>query len=213
MYLFHCYLLSRTHILFSNLLQLVFYAYHFCPRRLFLSQPPVLCFEGITFLKLVTIWPSLNCLGTASLCWRTTLTSKPYQNHYTLSTHPLTHHYHLSYYPKAFGNLGLYIPLPHLTLTSKMGSPMYQVEMLCDLYTGFEPSQLSCLGSLVSKSIARRTDGRGSHLRQSIFLCKMTVSGELCCIALPFCCVVVALLSQHLFKWLFMQILGLVFGV
>ena len=53
-----------------------------------------------------------------------------------------------------------------------LSSPVYQVEMLCDLYTGFEPSQLSCLGSLVGKSIAWRADGRGfeSHQRQPIFL-------------------------------------------
>ena len=50
--------------------------------------------------------------------------------------------------------------------------PVYQVEMLCDLYTGFEPSQLSCLRSLVGKSVAWRADGRGfkSHPRQPIFL-------------------------------------------
>ena len=80
--------------------------------------------------------------------------------------------------------------------------------MLCDLYSGFEPSQLSCLGSLVGKSVAWRTDGRGfeSHARQPIFLWKMTVSGELCCVALPFCCLLLLLpcLSQHLFVWLFM---------
>ena len=33
------------------------------------------------------------------------------------------------------------------------------------------------------------------NARQSIFLYKMTVLGELCCIALPFCCVVVVLLT------------------
>ena len=40
-----------------------------------------------------------------------------------------------------------------------------------------------------------KTDGRGfeSHPRQPILLWKMTVSGELCCAALLFCCVVVAL--------------------
>ena len=44
--------------------------------------------------------------------------------------------------------------------------------MLCNLYAGFEPSQLSCLGSLVGKSVAWRAGGRGfeSHLRQPIFL-------------------------------------------
>ena len=56
---------------------------------------------------------------------------------------------------------------------------------------------MSCLGSSVGKSvIAWKADGRGfeSHLRQPIFLLKMTVSGELCCVALPFCCVVVVAL-------------------
>ena len=40
------------------------------------------------------------------------------------------------------------------------------------------------------------------HLRQPIFLGKITVSGELCCVALLFCCVVVVLpyLSQDLLK-------------
>ena len=76
----------------------------------------------------------------------------------------------------------------------KLSSSVYQVEMLCDLYTGFEPSQLSCLGSLVGKSITWRADGRGfeSHPRQPIFL---TVSGKLCCVALPFCCVVVVVVA------------------
>ena len=32
--------------------------------------------------------------------------------------------------------------------------------MLCYLYTRFEPSQLSCLGSLVGKSVAWRADGQ-----------------------------------------------------
>ena len=60
------------------------------------------------------------------------------------------------------------------------------------MYTGFG----RCLGSLVSKSVAWRANGRGleSHLRQPIFLCKMTVLGELCCVALSFCCVVVVAL-------------------
>ena len=57
------------------------------------------------------------------------------------------------------------------------------------------PSQLSCLGSSVGKSITWKADGHGfeSHPKQPIFLLKMTVLGELCCVALPFCCVVVAL--------------------
>ena len=65
--------------------------------------------------------------------------------------------------------------------------------MLCDLYAGFEPGQLRCLGSIVGKSVAWRADGRGfeSHPRQSIFLGKVTVSDVLCCVALPFCCAVV----------------------
>ena len=60
-----------------------------------------------------------------------------------------------------------------------------------------EPSQLSCLGSLVGKSVPWKADGRGfkSHPRQQIFLWKMTVLGELCCVALPFCCVVVVALT------------------
>ena len=65
------------------------------------------------------------------------------------------------------------------------------------LYIGFESSQLSFLGSLVGKSIiAWGADGRGfeSHLRKPIFLLKMTVSGKLCCVALPFHCVVVVAL-------------------
>ena len=43
--------------------------------------------------------------------------------------------------------------------------------------------------------------------RQPIFLWKMTVSGKLCCVALPFCCVVVVALPffQHLLDWLFMH--------
>ena len=51
--------------------------------------------------------------------------------------------------------------------------------------------QLSCLDSLVGKSIAWRADGLGfkSHPRQPIFLWKMTVSGKMCCVALPFRCV------------------------
>ena len=50
-------------------------------------------------------------------------------------------------------------------------------------------------------------DGCGfeSHPRQPIFLWKMTVSGKLCCFALPFCCLLLLpCLSQHLFDWLFM---------
>ena len=55
---------------------------------------------------------------------------------------------------------------------------------------------LSCLGGLVGKSVAWKADGCGfkSHPRQPISLWKMTVSGEPC-------------LSQHLLKWLFMQLL------
>ena len=55
---------------------------------------------------------------------------------------------------------------------SSLSSPVHQVEMLCDLYARFEPSQLSCLGSLVGKSVAWRADGRGfeSHPRQPIFV-------------------------------------------
>ena len=78
-----------------------------------------------------------------------------------------------------------------------LSSPV-QVEMLCDLYAGFEPSQPSCL---VGKSVSWRADGRGfeSHLRQPIFLWKMTVSGA-SCIALPFCCVVASF--QHLLEYI-----------
>ena len=54
-----------------------------------------------------------------------------------------------------------------------------------------------------------RADSCGfeSHPRQPIFLWKMTVLGELCCVALPFCCLLLLLpcLSQHLFDWLFMH--------
>ena len=55
---------------------------------------------------------------------------------------------------------------------SSLSSTVHQVEMLCDLYTGFKPSQLSCLGSLVGKSVAWRADGREfeSHPRQPNFL-------------------------------------------
>ena len=51
-------------------------------------------------------------------------------------------------------------------------SPVHQVEMLWDLYTGLKPSQLSCLGSLVGKCVAWRAVCRGleSHPRQPIFL-------------------------------------------
>ena len=79
----------------------------------------------------------------------------------------------------------------------------------CALYTGFEPSQLSCLGSLVGKSVAWRADGRGfeSHPKQPIFLWKMTVLGELCCVALPFCCVfVVVALPFSASLWLIVHV-------
>ena len=75
--------------------------------------------------------------------------------------------------------------------------------------TGFELSQLSYLSSLVSKSVTWKADGRGfeSHPRQPIFLWKMTVSGDLCCIALPFCCVVVALpFSSSLGEYMYVYI-------
>ena len=52
-------------------------------------------------------------------------------------------------------------------------------------------------------------DGRGfeSHPRQPIFLRKMTVSGELCCVALPFCCGgVVALPFSTSLEGLFMYL-------
>ena len=59
---------------------------------------------------------------------------------------------------------------------------------------------LKCLSSLVGKSAAWRADGRGfeSHPRQPVFLSKMTISGELCCVALPFCCVIVVPFSASL---------------
>ena len=51
---------------------------------------------------------------------------------------------------------------------------------------------------LSCKSITWKADGRGfeSHMRQPIFLGKMFQASymQLCCVALPFCCVVVALL-------------------
>ena len=76
-----------------------------------------------------------------------------------------------------------------------MSSPLYQVAMLCWLVHRIWPSQLSCLNSLVGKNVAWKAGGRGlgSHPRQPIYQ-KMTVSGELCCVALPFCCVVVVTL-------------------
>ena len=40
------------------------------------------------------------------------------------------------------------------TYMYSLSSPVYQVEMLCDWYTGFKPSQLSCLGSSVGKGVA-----------------------------------------------------------
>ena len=81
------------------------------------------------------------------------------------------------------GKASLCLLLIPYTCKLSLSSPVYQVEMLCDLYAGFEPSQLSCLGSLVGKSVVWRADGRGfnSHPRQQIFLRKITVSGELCC--------------------------------
>ena len=58
-------------------------------------------------------------------------------------------------------------------------------------------------------------DGRGfeSHPRQPILLRKMTVSGELCCVALPFCCVVVVALPfsaslEGLFMYMYMYTCG-----
>ena len=46
-----------------------------------------------------------------------------------------------------------------------------------------------------------------SPTRGSQFSWKMTASGELCCVALPFCCVVMLpCLSQHLLNWLFMYV-------
>ena len=43
---------------------------------------------------------------------------------------------------------GLIIAAFSNILLLSFSSPVYQVEMLCDLYTGFDPSQLSCLSSL-----------------------------------------------------------------
>ena len=70
---------------------------------------------------------------------------------------------------------------------------VHVVEMLCDLYTGFEPSQLSCLSSLVGKSVAWRADGRGfeSHsARGSQFFFENDCFGHvvLCCFAFLLCC-------------------------
>ena len=72
-------------------------------------------------------------------------------------------------------------------------SPVYQIEMLCWFVYR---TQLSCLSSLVSKSIVWKADGCGfeSHLRQPIFFGKITVLGELCCVTLLFCYVVVVAL-------------------
>ena len=60
------------------------------------------------------------------------------------------------------------------------------------------PSQPSCLGSLVSKNIAWKADGRGfeSHLRQPIFLCFGQV--VLCCFAFLLCCFVALPFSASL---------------
>ena len=41
---------------------------------------------------------------------------------------------------------GFITPALPVTVGLELDSPVYQVEMRCDLYTGFEPSQLSCLG-------------------------------------------------------------------
>ena len=62
-----------------------------------------------------------------------------------------------------------------------------------DLYVGFEPSQLSCLGSLVGESVTWRADSYGfefeSHLRQPIFLRKNDCFGRvvLFCFAFLLC--------------------------
>ena len=65
---------------------------------------------------------------------------------------------------------------------------VHQVEMISDLYARIRPSQLSCLGSLVGKSVTWKANGRGfeSHPRQPIFFS---------CVV--FCCIVVA---QHLLE-------------
>ena len=57
-------------------------------------------------------------------------------------------------------------------------SPVHQVEMLSDLYA-------ASVALLVRASPGKPSPTRGSQF--------FTVSGELCCVALPFCCVVVAL--------------------
>ena len=63
----------------------------------------------------------------------------------------------------------------------------------------FEPSQLSFLGSSVGKSV--RLASARSWVRippEAFFSLKITVLGELCCVALSFCCVVLpCLLSEH----------------
>ena len=70
--------------------------------------------------------------------------------------------------------------------------------MLSDLYAEFEPSQLSLVvraspGKLI---VVDSSTTRGSQL---FFEKKCFSRVVLCCVALPFCCVVVvALLSQHL---------------
>ena len=62
----------------------------------------------------------------------------------------------------------------------------------------FEPRQLSCLSSSVGKSVRLAIAGVWARMRQ-FFLWKITVLGELCCVALSFCCVVLpCLLSEHL---------------
>ena len=67
--------------------------------------------------------------------------------------------------------------------------PMIQVRTCICTFTfvyRIRPSQLSCLGSLVGKSVAWKADGCGfeSHLTQPIFLLKMTFLSELCCCCL-----------------------------
>ena len=74
-----------------------------------------------------------------------------------------------------------------------LSSPAHQVEMLLWFVCRIRPSQLSCLGSSVGKSITWKADGRGfeSHSRQLYnFSLKNDCFGQvvLCCFAFLLCC-------------------------
>ena len=62
------------------------------------------------------------------------------------------------------------------------------------MYTGFKPSQLSCLGGLVGKSVAWKADGRGFGVPPEVanFSLKNDYFERvvLCCFAFLLCCCV-----------------------